>query len=95
VETASESDMRLRTTVINEDFNFPNISIPSLAEMGQTRILACLAIENLLNPSIEDESGEDSSAESEISTDGPVCINAKVDEDTTTLDEMDFNGSYE
>jgi hypothetical protein len=85
--------MRLRTTVINEDFNFPNISIPSLAEMGQNRIRACLAIENLLNPSIEDESGEDSSAESEISTDGPLCMNAQDDEDTTTLDEMDLNGS--
>lgn len=94
----------LRISVVNEDFNFPDTSIPSAAETRQSRIRACLAIENLLNPvtNIETESGEDSSDESEISIhdlgeayDGklyPKTMAAEEEEDATTLDEMDING---
>jgi hypothetical protein len=53
-----------------EDFNFPDASIPPPEEAGQSRIRpirTCLAIVNLLNPPVENESGEVSSAESENS----------------------------
>ena len=95
VTYAPESDTTLRKTVIVEDFNFPNIPIPSPSEIRQGGIHARLAIESLLNPLIENENGEDSdsSMDSEISIHGAVSVDAEShkamvskEEDTTTLD---------
>lgn len=84
------------TTVIHDDFTFSDTPSPSLVERGQRGINTRLAIENLLNPPIENESKDDSSTESEysicvLSIDGSHQNPPTVEdgEDVTTVDEMD------